>query len=184
MDFKPWKTLQTEVLHENPWTSFHHDRFEIPNGKQGDYYYMKTRGSVVIVPLLDDGRLVLHREYRYLFDRVSLEFPSGGIKLDQTPDQAAAAELEEEIGYRSQSLEAVQEVAPANGTYKEYAHIYIATRLQAGASRPDETELFEVVLLSPSDLDQAILKGEIWDGFTIVAWCLCRERVLKHMSNL
>lgn len=182
---KPWETLSSEVLHKNPWTSFHKDRFRMPNGFEGDYYYMKTpAGSVVIVPVLADGRLVLHREYRYLFDRVSLEFPCGGIKVEQTPDVAAHAELEEETGYKAQVMEYIHKIAPSNGMFKEYSDIYLATGLTDGDAKPDKTEEFEVVLMTPEEVDQAIEEKEIWDGFTIIAWQLTRQKVLDTINKL
>lgn len=181
---KSWKTLKTESLHKNPWTEFLHKRFETPDGKQGDYYYMKTPvGSVIIVPVLDDGRLVLHREYRYLFDRVSLEFPSGGIKLEQTDEEAAVAELQEETGYTAGHIEKIREVAPANGLFEEYMRVYLAHGLVAGETNPDEFESFESVLMTVEEVDEAIGSGEIWDGFSISAWCLVRKKVVEYIEK-
>jgi ADP-ribose pyrophosphatase len=185
MDFKPWKTLKREVIQENPWSSFYHDIFETADGKRGDYYYMRTPvGSVLVVPLLADGRLVLHREYRYLFDRVSLEFPSGGIKLDQTPTQAALAELEEETGYQAKSIKKIQEVAPANGMFLEYTHVFFAQDLTKTQMNPDEFERFEIVLMTPEEVDRAIKEGEIWDGFSLSGWLLVRNLVLQQRLKI
>ncbi|NQV89556.1 MAG: NUDIX hydrolase [Parcubacteria group bacterium] len=181
---KKWKRISTEVINKNPWTEFLHDRFETPDGRQGDYYYMKTPvGSVLIVPLLDDGRLVLHREYRYLFDRISLEFPAGGIKIEQSPEQAARAELQEETGYTVNHLEEIQKIAPGNGLFLEYTHVFLAKELTAGETSPDEFEEFEPVLMTVGEVDAAIQTGEIWDGFSLSAWCLVRQRVLDILEK-
>jgi 8-oxo-dGTP pyrophosphatase MutT (NUDIX family) len=181
---KSWKTLSTEVINKNPWTEFLHDRFETPDGKQGDYYYIKTPiGSVIIVPILNDGRLVLHREYRYLFDRESLEFPSGGIKIDQTDKEAAVAELREETGYTAENIEKISEIAPGNGLFLEYTHVFLADGLAPGETDPDEFESFEAALMTVEEVDEAIQSGEIWDGFSISAWCLVRQRVIDFIGK-
>ena len=180
---KKWKRLSRKSLHKNQWTEFIHDRFETEDGRQGDYYFMKTPvGSVITVPLLDDGRLVLHREYRYVFDRESLEFPSGGIKVGQTPEEAAMAELEEETGFIAGKLEKRLEIAPVNGLFLEYLRVFFASGLTAGEAKPDEFEEFEQVLMTPDEIDQAIASGEIWDGFSIIAWHLCKETVIKKLK--
>ena len=182
---KKWKTLSSEVINKNPWTEFRHDRFEMPSGYQGDYFYLQTPGgSVTIVPILPDGRIVLHREYRYLFERESLEFPSGGVKAGQTPEQAAAAELEEETGYAGGSFEMLSKTAPTNGLLREYMHTFVATGLTEGVARPDETEDFEVVTMTVDEVDAAIASGEIWDGFCVTAWYFARPRVLEIIQGM
>ena len=182
---KKWKTLSSEIINKNPWTEFRHDRFEMPNGYQGDYYYIQTPGgSVAVVPVLNDGRLVLVSQHRYLFDRTSLTFPVGGVKEAQTPEEGARAELLEESGYSAGKIDLLAKTAPSHGLIKEYTHTYLATDLSEGIPNPDDTEQIEVVLMSAEEIDAAIASGEIWDGFTIIAWYFARPSVLKIIQSL
>lgn len=185
MKLKPWKTLSSEVINQNAWSSFIHNEFETPDGRKGDYYYMKTpAGSVMVVPVLADGRLVLHREYRYVFNRISLAFPSGGIQEGQTALEAVRAELKEESGYVAKSIEKVGELAPSTGILHEYTTYFFAHDLEEGESEPEPFEEFEKVLMTVEEVDEAIASGEVWDGFTVCAWQLMRERVLNYRNQL
>ncbi|NQV90349.1 NUDIX hydrolase [Candidatus Uhrbacteria bacterium] len=185
MDLKPWKTLSSEVINENHWSSYIHNTFETPDGHTGDYYYMKTPvGSVMVVPVLSDGRLVLHREYRYIFNRISLAFPSGGIEVGQSALEAVVVELKEESGYSAKSIEMVAKLAPSTGILQEYTTYFFATDLEAGETQPEEAEEFEQVLMTIEEVDEAISSGEVWDGFTVCAWQLMRERVVNYRNTL
>lgn len=172
-----WQRLSTETLNKNPWSEFRHDTFRLPSGSAGNYYYIHTPGSVSIIPVTADGSLVLHRQFRYLFQRESLEFPGGGIKPGQTPRQAAEAELAEEVGMRAESLTLIGKVAPANGLMDETEYIFLASDLTPVTATPDETEVFTVVTYTVTQIDAAIASGEMWDGFTIAPWAVAKPHV-------
>jgi ADP-ribose pyrophosphatase len=174
---KRWKNLSTEILNKNPWTQFRHDRFEMPNGTQGDYYYLHSGGAAAIIPITADGKLVLNKQYRYLFNRDSIEFPSGGIKEGQTPEEAAHAELAEETGYKCGKLVKIGEVGAANGVYDEMTHIFIATELEETEMLSDETEEFEILKLTFDQVEELIQTNEIWDGFMLFSWALARHKI-------
>ena len=82
-----------EIIHNNPFWVYKHDTFQYPDGRTGEYYYGEDRGMVMIVPMLPDGRLVLIKQWRYLLQKNSIEFPGGGIRVDESPDQSAKREL-------------------------------------------------------------------------------------------
>ena len=100
----PLKKVSEEIVHENPWWNYIHDVFEFADGKQGHYYYGRTNGMSIVVPILPDGRLVLVRQYRYLIDKYSIEFPGGGIQKFEAPSLVAARELREETGYIAEEM--------------------------------------------------------------------------------
>ena len=85
-----WKKLSSEVVLDNPWWRYRKDRFEYEPGKQGEYHYASTYGSAMVIPVTPQGELVLVEQYRYLMDRVSLEFPCGGVNENEPPLTAAA----------------------------------------------------------------------------------------------
>jgi ADP-ribose pyrophosphatase len=173
-----WQRLSTEIINHNPWTEFRHDRFRMPNGKEGDYYYLHTDGSVAIIAVQADGRVILHRQYRYLFGRDSLELPGGGMKPDQTPEEAFRAELAEEAGVRARQHQFLGTLAPANGVFDETQYVFLAWDLEPVTAEADETESFQLEPLTPAEIDAKIEANEFWDGFSIGPWALARPHVL------
>jgi len=182
---KKWIKLSTEVVNENPWTSFLKDRFRMPNGKEGDYYYLHTEGCVLAIPIRDDGKIIMHREYRYLFDRVSLEFPSGGVKRGgQTVEEALEDELAEEADVRGLRREFIDRISSANGVYDEYIHVFIVWDLVAEKRESDETEDFELVAYTFDEIEELMVNGEIWDSFSLAAWIRSRSRVKEIIDQI
>lgn len=175
---KKWEKLSEEILHRNPWWTYKRDDVLL-DGKEGDYYYVDGVNMGMTVPILNDGRIIMVKQYRYLFNRESIEFPGGNKKGEQTYEEGARTELEEEAGYRAGKLEFVGECAPYNGISDEITKVYLARDLKKTKSRPDETEEFEILFKTTEEIDKMIEAGEIWDGQTIVAWCLARKYLIK-----
>lgn len=183
MEKKPWETLSTEVVNKNPWSEFRHDRFVLPNLAEGNYYYIHTPGSVCVVALTDEGKLVMIRGHRYLFKRSSLEFVSGGMKEGQTPLEAAHAELKEESGFTAREMKFLGKFAPSQGLLSEYAHVFFATGLTRGEQELEEGEDWQVELHSVEEVDLAMSSEEIWDGFALSSWLLARPHVVEYQSK-
>lgn len=176
---KKWETLSSEVKFENPWWSYHLNTFRLPNGKEGEYHFVHTAGSVMIVPLRSDGKIQLVRQYRYLIDNDSLEFPAGGVKEGEHPDAIARKELIEETGFDG-TLEHIGWFTPFNGVGDEKCQVYLATELAPSyAFSADETEDFELVDMAPEEIDEAIRANRLNDGMTMAAWALARSRVIR-----
>ncbi|RSN67651.1 NUDIX hydrolase [Candidatus Korarchaeum cryptofilum] len=113
--------------------------------------------SVVIIPLLDDGRVVFLRQYRAAIASWILELPAGRVEDGEDPREAAIRELEEETGYRAQYVERVASAFVSPGYSDELMHIFIAKGLKPGIPHPERGEILEKVLMRPeeylSDLD-------------------------------
>ncbi|RPJ45523.1 MAG: NUDIX hydrolase, partial [Candidatus Latescibacterota bacterium] len=120
---RPWVRLSNEVLFRSPWVSFEHDRFRLPDGAEGDYYYVRSPGAVMVVPFDDEGRVLLVRQYRYLLGEDSLEFPAGGLKAGSDPEAQARAELREEAGFDARSWTAAGRFASWNGVSNEVCRV-------------------------------------------------------------
>jgi 8-oxo-dGTP pyrophosphatase MutT (NUDIX family) len=173
----PWKSLFSEEVFSTPWMSVFHDQFELPTGKKGNYFYLHTRGSSLVVPVNDRGEVLLVRQYRYLMRGESLELPCGGMKENQSEEDAARAELREETGYVCGRLKKIGRFVPYNGLSDEYCTVFLATRLSHVGTQPDETEQIEVTALPPSEIDAMIRKGKIIDGMSIAGWSIARSRL-------
>ena len=131
----------------------------------------------MIIPVLRDGNLVLVNQYRYLMEKESLEFPCGSVKEGSTHDETARHELNEETGYSAKKIYRVGEFNPYNGVTDEMCHVYLGRDLEYIGGTPDETEEFEVVLVSPAHIDEQIRTGVIWDGMTIAGWSIAKGRI-------
>lgn len=179
MALKPWRKRAESILFENPWWTYRRDSFVLPSGKPGEYHYVHTNGSSMVVPILGDGALVLVNQYRYLAGRESVEFPCGSVKDGSTHEDTARHELREETGYAAKALSLVGEFNPYNGVTDEMCRVYVARGLEHVGGTPDETEEFEIVRMAPGELDLRIGSGAIWDGMTIAAWAIARARIRR-----
>ncbi len=180
---KRWITRSSEILYRNPWWTYKKDAFEIPGGVTGEYHYVHTHGASMVVPVLDTGDVVLVRQYRYLCDRESLEFPAGGVKEGHTYEQTARQELAEETGYVARILTQVGAFNPYNGVTTEICGVFLAGGLAEGNPCPDPMEEFERIICAPARLDDLIAGGVIWDGMTLAAWMLVRPHLASFLND-
>jgi ADP-ribose pyrophosphatase len=177
MSLRSWKKLTSKILHKNPWWTYKLDTFELPSGYKGEYHYVHTEGASMVVPVLDDGKIVLVNQYRYLRDMPSLEFPCGGVKKGHSYEETADHELAEEAGFKARHKELIGEFNPYNGITDEVCRVYVARELKRIDKKPDVTEEFEEMHLTPREIDQKIEKAEIWDGMTLAAWAIARSKI-------
>jgi ADP-ribose pyrophosphatase len=177
MPLQHWSRVSRSIKFQNPWWTYILDSYTVPSGKGGEYHFVHTNGSSMVVPCQEDGRILLVNQYRYLIDRESLEFPCGSVKEGATYDQTARQELEEETGYSAQVFSRTGEFNPYNGITDEMCRVYLAKGLRYVGGTPDETEEFELLRLTPKEIDARIHDGTIWDGMTIAAWAIVREHL-------
>ena len=177
MPLSRWRKLNQKELFKNPWWVYRQDTFMLPNGEVSDYFYVHTNGSSIVIPVLDDGRVLLVRQYRYLRDEESLELPCGGVKAGSDYSSTAAIELEEETGYQAAELAQVGQFNPFNGVTNEMCRVFIARGLKQVGAKPESTEEFEYCPMTPEEVDEQIRSGEMWDGMSIAAWTIGRRHI-------
>jgi ADP-ribose pyrophosphatase len=177
------KKISSEVVHKNPWWEYKHDKLIRLDGTEGDYYYVETHGNVIVIPILDDGRLVLVRQYRYLGEKNSIEFPGGGMDKGEQSTDAAKRELLEESGYSTENLIKIGMFEPCVGMNKDLSHIFIANELTfVQEPKSDAYESTEVILRRVDEFENMIKQGEIWDGQVLAAWAMARGLLEKSNS--
>ena len=140
----------------------------LPNGETAELEIIRHPGAAAIVPLKEDGRVVLIRQFRHAAGGYIYEIPAGKLHPGEHPRDCAARELEEEIGYRAKSLEYVTKIFTAPGFTDEVIHIYKATNLIPGKQQLDRDEILEVI---EWPLDVAIARVQdrtVQDAKTIV----------------
>ena len=155
------------------------DRVRLPNGTTATREYVVHPGAVLIVPVLDDGRLVLERQFRYPVGRVMLEFPAGKIDPYEAPLATAQRELREEAGYVAGAWQHLGTVHPEIGYSSEAIEMYVATGLSHVGAQLDDGEFLDVVLMTEDELLAAFDAGGVTDGKTVAAlfaWHRHRQR--------
>ena len=176
---KKLKKINSELVKKNPWWEYKMDKCYIPNGREYEYHYVHTGGSVMVAPLMENGTLILVKQYRYLNKRFSIEFPAGGMKPGQNPDLIAHKELIEETGYDGE-IKKAGFFNPYNGVTDEYCYVYTASNLQPSEKETkDEQEEFELLFLLPDEIERMIVTNEIHDGMTMAVWSILRNQFLK-----
>ncbi len=171
---KKWQKLCTKVLFENNWWVYKCDEFQIPGGVRGEYHYVDSPGSSMIIPYFDDGSILMVNQYRYLYDRESIEFPCGSVKPGSDYLRTAREELTEEGGVRAGKMQYIGEYNPYNGVTNEICQVFLASDLQPASAAADATEEFEIIHCTPAEIDRMIRNNIIWDGMTMAAWILAR----------
>jgi ADP-ribose pyrophosphatase len=156
------------------------DEVEEPGGVRAIREVVRHRGSVAVLAVHDDGRLVLVRQYRYPVGESVWELPAGRLDPGETPEQAAARELEEEVGLRATRLEPISFFFTTPGFCDERMHVYRATALTEVPARPEEDERIEARSVTLEEAWQMIRRSEIREGKTLVALLLEIERRRIH----
>jgi len=144
------------------------DTVKLPNGVTVDLETIRHPGAAAIVPIEDDGTVVLIRQFRHAAGGFIYEIPAGKLDSGEDPLHCAARELEEEVGYRASSFELLSSIFTAPGFADEVIHVYKATGLTKGRQQLDRDEVLEIVEMPLHLAITRIQDGTIRDGKTIV----------------
>lgn len=177
MTLPRWTRVRRVFEIRNPWWTYRKDEFEMEGGRRGEYHGVHSEGSSMVVPITATGKILMVNQYRFLNDRESLEFPCGSVKRGSDHDATAVLELAEETQREAASMEPAGAFNPCNGVTDEICRVYIASGLRPASVPPDPTETLELRELDPAEIERGIASGEIWDGMTLAAWSLVRDRI-------
>ncbi|MGE5652868.1 MAG: NUDIX hydrolase [Bacillota bacterium] len=167
------RQLSSELLYQGRVVSLHRDQVAMPDGQVVERVVVEHHGAVGVVPMTDDGQVILVRQWRYATGGALLEIPAGGLEPGEDPELAAARELQEEIGYRPGKLVKLGEFFTAPGFCSELLHLYLATELQPSHLPGDDDEDIEVVRIPLVEL--ATHLGELRDAKTLVGLLMAQR---------
>jgi len=161
-----------EVIYRGRVAEVHKVGVRMPDGKVVPRDYIHYNGAAVILPVLDDGRIVMIRNWRFAVNEDLWELPAGMIDAGEDPAATAGRELTEETGYTAGRLEPLGWFWTGPGTTDEHMHPYLATELVAGPQRLERYEQITVEILTAERAIEMIRDGTIHDAKTIMAFAL------------
>ncbi|MBC7941437.1 MAG: NUDIX hydrolase [Chitinophagaceae bacterium] len=160
-------TGQTTQL-TSGWLEMHRDEVKLPDGGLATREYIRHPGAVAVLPLLDDGRVVLVRQFRYPVGRVLLELPAGKLEEGESTLACGQRELMEETGFVADEWAYAGEIHNAAAYSTESIWLWFARGLTAGPQRLDRGEFVEVVRHSEAELDDLQAAGQLPDVKTVI----------------
>ena len=183
MALKKWKKLSEKVFHDNGFWKYKIDEFEIEKSKKGEYHYVSTLGSSMVIPITPKNKILLVKQFRYLNQKESLEFPCGSITEGLTAEENALKELREETGFAAEELIFTGEFSPYTGASNEMCSVFVGLKLSSSPLPNDSTEEFEVLEFSIDEIENMISKKFIWDGLSLSAWVLSKELINRLLAS-
>ncbi|MFD2371856.1 NUDIX domain-containing protein [Brevibacillus sp. GCM10020057] len=173
------KTISSQSIYDGRIIKVKVDEVQLPNGKTAKREIVHHQGAVAVMPITDDGKLVAVRQFRKPLERTIVEIPAGKLEPGEEPLSCAIRELEEETGYVAKKMELLSSFYTSPGFADELLHVYVATGLTKGESRPDEDEFVDVLELTLAEARELHRSGEIRDAKTVVALFAWENRMLR-----
>ena len=163
-----FERLSRDLEQKGAIIDYYKDTVKVPNGNVVQWDFIQHKGAAAVIPVTDEGKILMVRQYRNALDRETLEIPAGGLNGAEEPTRdAAIRELEEETGYRSTEVELLITIRTTVAFCNEKIDIYVARNLQKSHQNLDEDEYIDVYEYSMDELLDMIYTGKIEDGKTV-----------------
>ncbi len=174
------KRVGRELVYQGTILEVYKDHMEFSNGNTAKWDFIRHDGAAAVVPVMEDGRILMVSQYRNALERMTLEIPAG--KLDQPGEpgiECARRELEEETGYRSEELEWLLSLRTTVAFCNEKIEIFVAKNLIPSCQHLDEDEFVDVKAYTLEELKEMIFSGKIEDSKTIAAILAYESRYVR-----
>lgn len=165
------KRVKRELLRKGAILDIYTDTMELPNGKTEEWDFISHRkGAAAVVPVREDGKILMVRQYRNAIERMTLEIPAGSRdSITEDTKVCAARELEEETGYCSDNLTKLLSLKTTVAFCDEFIDVYLARDLKPGKQHLDEGEFIDVEAYEVEELCEMIYAGKMQDAKTVSA---------------
>ncbi len=185
-----WEEISREQIIKDQWINFRKSVYRYPDGREFSPYYSYSRRDYTVIVASDpEGNYIGVRQFRQGIQKVTTEFPAGGIETKnfekteypaETALECAKRELMEETGYESREWTHLLTI-PADATVSDnYAYIFSAHNCtKTGEQSLDETECLKVVKMTAEDIEEGILEGKFQQAVHVMAWLLEKEKYRK-----
>lgn len=172
MVHKAWTLLESRAFSDHHVFRIRHDRYRFePTGREGSFTVLESRDWVNVIPLTDDGQVILIRQYRHGIRAATLEIPGGIMDPGESPEAAAVRELREETGYVAREIRSLGKVRPNPAIQNNFQHCYVARGcLPTSTPQLDPFEFVEIVPTPMSAVPELIRREEISNALVIVAF--------------
>lgn len=163
------KTVKENLLYKGRIITVRCDDIELPNGKPSKREVVVHNGGVGVVPLTDDGCVLLVNQYRYPYKSEVLEIPAGKMNPGEDPFVCGKRELKEETGAQAEEYADLGKLYPSPGYTNEIIYMYLAKGLTYGKQQPDEDEFLDIVKMPLEEAVGLVMSGKIPDSKTQIA---------------
>ena len=163
------KKISGEGIYDGIFLKMKRDTVSLPDGQHAVREYLEHPGAVAILAVLDDGRILLERQYRYPIAQAVIEIPAGKLNAGEDPLLCAQRELQEETGYTAKHWSKIRRIHPVISYSTEFIDIYLAEGLSPGPARLDEEEFLDVFAAPLEELLHWVEMGKITDVKTIIS---------------
>ncbi len=160
--------VESQQVYKGHFLDVRRDVVRLPNGRTSQREYIVHPGAVMVVPILDDGRLVVERQYRYPLGHVILEFPAGKLDAGEAPLLCGIRELQEETGYSAKEWARAGILHNAIAYSTEGIEVWFARGLSLGERKLDDGEFLDVSIASVAELNLSARRGELTDAKTLI----------------
>lgn len=163
-----YERLDRQLVYEGTIINMYKDHIKVPNGNIVDWDFIGHKGAAAVIPITDEGKILLVKQWRNALDRFTLEIPAGGLEnADEPMIDCAARELEEETGYKSDNLEFLASLRTTVAFCNERIDVFVARNLTKTSQKLDEDENIEVMAYNMDELLELIREGIMQDSKTV-----------------
>ena len=177
----PFELLKSETLMKGRAFAIRRDTLKTPDDQETKLEIIEHGGSVVIIPVDENGNMLLVRQYRHAAEQDLLELPAGTLDDDEEPEVCAAREIREETGMQAGTLIKLGDFYLAPGYSTEFMHVFLATDLSYNPLAPDADEFLSVKTVPVAEAIQRAERGEIPDAKSLAALFLAKSALEKWL---
>ena len=160
--------VASATVHRGKFLTLKQDIVRLPDGRQAAREYVTHPGAVMMIPLFDDGTVLMERQFRYPVGEVMLEFPAGKLDPQEGALRCGERELEEETGYSAARWDYLTRIHPVISYSTEFIDVFLARDLTAGQAKLDDGEFLETFIVPAGQVLDWVRQGRITDVKTII----------------